>query len=85
MINPFPRVWPAIGWTSIMLVIIEDKDLTLHRMLKIESIEVIRIYPVLDPKQIGFRVPFYLSFLAYSFYVVSLSYYIGTILVKKQK
>lgn len=68
-----------------MLVMVEDSDLTLHIILKIESTEVIRIYPVLDPKQIGFKLPFYLSFLTYSFYVVSLSYYIGTILVKKQK
>lgn len=68
-----------------MLVIIEENDLTLHMMLKIESIEVIKIYPVLDPKQIGFRLLFYRSFVAYSFSVVSLSYSIGTILVKKQK
>ena len=54
-------------------------------MFKIESIEVIKIYPVLDPKHIGFKLPFYLSFLVYSFYDVSLSYSIGTILVKKQK
>jgi hypothetical protein len=42
-----------------MLVIADDSDLTRQIMLKIESIEVIKIYPVLHPRQIGFKIPFY--------------------------